>query len=149
MTERERIKPTEVAQRLGLNRSTVGRFGRNHGLLGEDGLIDWLDYQRAHEEHGAHNRSADDADQRRKIADAELAELRLAEKRGELKPAADVEQLVSTAIGSLLAGLAEDLEPALREAGCDRIDEGVAALEARIHARRQSFADQLSELSGS
>lgn len=117
-----RLTITEIAGIVGVHKSTVSRQARGAGLVGSDGLVD-LDAYKALRSTGLDpslqprdkvsapavqdgpNYNAERA--RREAAEAALAEMRLAQKRGEVVTVTAVSQAATTAFGRAMARFSE------------------------------------------
>jgi hypothetical protein len=111
-----KMKPAEIALEMDLHRSTVLRQAREWGLLDADGTVDLAAYQHARatlldaakrpDAAGSPDLPVLAAERARKAAaDASLAELQLAQKRGELLPAAEVAAAARRVFGAAMAEL--------------------------------------------
>ncbi|MEO1722046.1 MAG: hypothetical protein AAFR84_06560 [Pseudomonadota bacterium] len=144
-----RVNAAEIARLWGIERSTVSRYLARHPKLkdGEE-LISPEEWAR----HRAENRATEDArdalEDRKRLAEAEIAEIKLGELRGELKRVADVKAVVVEAVADLLQGLEAGLEPALREAGVERIGPAVDAVLNVLHEQRGRVAEHMKRLGG-
>lgn len=103
-----RLTKAEIARIVGVHKSTVGRQAEAWGLVGDDGKVDLDEYQAmraggldpALQTTGGRGGSADPPEPsdlvrertRKMAADAERAELDLAERRGELVSRAAVDR---------------------------------------------------------
>jgi len=143
-----RLTITEVAAEIGVNKSTVSRQVRRHGLVGPDGRVDLEEYRRWREggldpalqtsgrqvfaSSGETAGELAEARRRKLTAEAEQAELDLAKRRGEL-----VERsVVAEAISPCLRKLRDDLLALPRDHVADpglsaQLEEAIAGLLER------------------
>lgn len=141
----QRVTMAEIARRDGVNRSTVKRYVDRYHLQGDDGLVDYTAYT----QHRAENVSLEDAQSRpaprdakarRAEADAEIKELELAEKRGELIERGPFVSEMRDLLLALMADIDASIEPALRAQAV--VNPGIVAekvINAIHDKRRKAF----------
>jgi DNA-binding MurR/RpiR family transcriptional regulator len=117
-----RLSITDVAARAGVHKSTVSRQARGAGLVGPDGKVDLEEYlalrrtgldpslqpmgkASAPMVADGPNYNAERA--KREAAEAALAEMKLAQRRGELVAVQAVEQAAASAFGRAMARFGE------------------------------------------
>ena len=156
-----RLTVTEIAKRVGVNKSTVSRQARQHGLVGADGRIDLAEYEalraggldpllqtsgRAAAPKGWDGETPDlVAERTRKMkADAETAEINLARLRGELVDIRAVQSAVEDfgrRLRDRVLSVARDKAADCAMAGDEMAIEGILSL-----ALRQAFDTTRMEL---
>lgn len=144
----ERLTVTDIAERVGVHKSTVSRQVRAWGLVGDDGLVDVAAYLARRDDtlNPAQQRKPaatpraegySSASAREKAAKAELAEMQVQERRGELVPRAAIE----ATYGPLTRQLRDDLIAIPRDTVLDPVH--ATDTENAIIAALARFSDRV------
>jgi hypothetical protein len=146
-----RLNCTDLAAVAGVHKSTVSRQARAAGLVGRDGLIDQDAYlalradglDPALQTTGRAAPAEDDGGlmarerARKMAADAQLAELTLEQRRGDLIPRARVAAVLGPAARRLRDRLCQVARDAVRD------DADRAACDAAIHGAIETFSEEM------